>query len=617
MKKKGIFRFRDHYGKLSEAPIRWYDFLILGTFMLFCFLSYTMRDILHTAGCSYGYLDGHIFDFYDYLAAYGIDEGGGAGLHASYMPTVYLIFAVWNLPMKLFGVVPKATAVLGILPVMWAKVLPCLVFLAGGFVVLLIAKELGMADHKAKLVMYAYISMPVALYGQFILGQYESFIVFCVLLGVYNWLKKRHVQFVIWFSIALTFKITALLFFIPLVLLREKNIWKILLSCAAVFVLYGLEFLIYRGSPTFLSYAFGIGTSGDNPTGYIFNAAYFTGYILTENLKYEVYLAVLAFAGVCAYAYFKNTVSPDEEKRYAMFILCLTGAALFAFSKWHPHWLMIVVPFWTITAFMHRDTKIWMVLDLLFTALFIMFCTGQFIGVADEVMLSKGIFKFLLPGGVPTVKTQMIEYLGKFDMSVELSLLTAMILIFAAFKHPKFMTSDLNVSADKTIGWIRARYMIGLLIFILPSLLVVKDSVGDQRASYLEEVRARYVSSGEGDFTVSQSFVSEGSVSKIKFPVSMGNNTKEGTLVLSLLSENGEILYTEAYDMKNFYEGKIVMAKPGIVLPEDENVEVRFEASGLNDGATFALLGNGGGTQQNAYLNGEETDYHLNINIYR
>ena len=115
---------------LTEGPIRWWDYLILAALMLFCFLSYEMRDLLHTAGCSYGFLDGHILDFYDYLAAQGIAEDGTVGLHASYLPTVYVIFALWNLPMKIFGIVPRATAQLSMTAVMWAKILPCLAYFA-------------------------------------------------------------------------------------------------------------------------------------------------------------------------------------------------------------------------------------------------------------------------------------------------------------------------------------------------------------------------------------------------------------------------------------------------------------------------------------------------------
>ena len=75
--KKSIFQ------KLSIPDLRWYDWVILFALMAFLFLAYQMHDLAHTAGCSYGYLNGHIFDFYDYLAAHGIAEDGEPGLWAS------------------------------------------------------------------------------------------------------------------------------------------------------------------------------------------------------------------------------------------------------------------------------------------------------------------------------------------------------------------------------------------------------------------------------------------------------------------------------------------------------------------------------------------------------
>ena len=616
-KEKKMFRFRDHFGRLTESPLHWADFVILGLLMLFCFLSYTMRDLAHTAGCSYGFLDGHFLDFYDYLAASGIDENGLVGLHASYMPTVYLLFAVWNLPMKLFGIVPQASASLGLLPLMWAKVLPCLVFLGSAYIVLLISKELGMENRKAKVVMYAYLSMPIALYGQFILGQYESFVVFCVLLGVYYWLKKKPVWFVFWFAVALTFKITALLFFLPLLLLREKSIFKILLSAVAVFLLYGLEFLLYRGSPTFLSYAFGIGSAGDNPTGYVFNAAVFTGFIFTENLKFEVYLTVVGFAVLCAYAYFKRADGKDEG-RYALYLLCLAGAVLFGLSKWHPHWLMIVVPFWTVSAFLHRDSKIWMALDLLFMAVFVSFCTCQFAGVTDEVMLTRGIFKYILPNGVPTVRFEMAEIFGKLDMSLELSVITALLVVYAVFRHPKFMADDANAAPDSAMGWLRARYILGLLIFIVPSMMVVWNSVGDQKASYLENNGGAYVASENADFTVSQAFVAkEDKISKIKFNVSLGANPSAGSLSVAVLLETNEKCWETVLDLNDFTEGELVTVTPGVDTVPGETYTVVFATEGLPAESTFRLYGNTGGAYEHAVLDGEPQEYHLMMNVYR
>ena len=76
---------------LQEKPLYLIDWIVLLLLMAVLFVSFEMRDLVHTAGCSYGFLDGHIFSFYDYLAEWGIAEDGSTGLIASYLPSVYVI----------------------------------------------------------------------------------------------------------------------------------------------------------------------------------------------------------------------------------------------------------------------------------------------------------------------------------------------------------------------------------------------------------------------------------------------------------------------------------------------------------------------------------------------
>ena len=603
---------------LTEGPIRWWDYLILAALMLFCFLSYEMRDLLHTAGCSYGFLDGHILDFYDYLAAQGIAEDGTVGLHASYLPTVYVIFALWNLPMKIFGIVPRATAQLSMTAVMWAKILPCLAYFAGAFVVFAITQETGFGVRRGKLVFYAYLTAPVAVYGQFILGQYESFIVLAVLLGVLCWLRKKTIWFIFWFALAMTFKYTAVILFIPLLLLGEKNFWKLLWQVFAVLALVALEFLIFMHSSTFMAYGFGIGNAGDNPTGYVTYASYLTGYYFGGGVEFPVYLAYLAFAFVCAYAYFLRPSTDDEKHRYGMFTACLAIAAMFCFSKWHPHWLMLAVPFWTITAFMHRDTKIFMILDLIFMGLFVMFTCSQFVGITDEVMLNRGIFSRILPNGSVGNVTSMGEIVGKLDMSTELSLLTAMIAVFAVFKHPKYMNPDF-AGGEEPMGWIRARLILGLLFFIIPSLMVVKDNISGPKAAYEEDRRMVWVEFHD-DTAVSQDFVSEGTgIRKIKFPVSVGENPDKPRLYITLTDTSGNELWSDYISTGKYGEGLFVTLKPKAELTEGETYTVRFTVPEAKDQTTFCLLGCSVDEDRYAAAekSGKPQDYHLNLNIYQ
>ena len=608
--KKGLAAF------FRDSAIRWFDAVILLALMLFCFLSYEMRDLYHTAGCSYGYLDGHFLDFYDYLAANGIAEDGSTGLFASYLPTVYLIFAVWNIPMKLFGRMPQASAMLSLVPMLYAKILPCIAYFTCGTLVYKISVIFGMRERKAKLCTYAFLSMPVGLYGQFILGQYESFLILFILLGFYFWLKKKDLYFLLFFAVAVSIKYTALLVFLPLLVLREKKILKMLLYMVLVFAVAGIEFLVYMHSPVFMAYAFGIGGSGDAPTGYVTNAAYFTGFFLGGELKYVVYLAFVAVAFVLAFAYFKQTRDDNEEARYALYFVGLALAAFFCFSKWHPQWLMLLVPFFTIGAFLHKNTRAFFALELLFSVIFIMFCTCQFGLITDEVMIERGILKYLLPGRKLSSYSAMSDYFGFLDMSLELTILTALIAIFAVFRHPKMLAEDGSISQDGAIGWLRARYIIPILMFILVSLFVVKNTIDRPGPFYREEARAIFVNLTEEEEVTQKVVTENGSVSRLQFPVSRGEAFDPVYFTVRVEDEGGTVLYEKRLYSGDYAEGEVVRLKPRIKTQENAELSVIFTAEKPGQDAGFCLLGAEGDAYDEATSGGKTLGYHLDMVLF-
>ncbi len=605
---------------LQEKPLLLIDWILLLLLMALCFLSFEMRDLVHTAGCSYGFLDGHFFDFYDYLKSSAIAEDGSVGMVASYLPTVYVIFAVWNLPMKIFGIVPQASAELGFIPLMWAKILPCLVFFGCGYVLYQICGLLGMGPRKAKFCMFAFLASPVCLFGQFVIGQYESFMIFFVLLGFYYWLKKKDLQFVLFFGIALTFKYTAVLLFVPLLVLREKRILRVLLGLFVLILPAVFEFLIFSGSEGFRASVFGLGAdASDSPVGYVTNAAYFTGFSLGKNLNYAVYLAFLSFALVAAWAYFTKPADNRMEQDYALYFLCLAVSALFCFSKWHPHWLMLAVPFYTVSAFRHKNTAVFMALEMLFGVLLVMFSVCQFQKVVDEVMLNRGIFKFLLPLEKVGRETTLSEYLGKLDMSIELTLLTALMAVFAVFKHPNYYDESPDAPADSAMGWIRARAVIPMLVLLIPAALVLRANFRPSVCPYSEDRAGVFIEIPEGGEIV-QSFTSEGSsLRKLKFPVSVGENSERTVLEISVTEKDGTVLYEKEIRAKSCFEGEFVLLKPGAALQEGREYEVHFAVTEAEKDSSFRLLGmkDPAPGYEDAVLSGKAQDYHMDLLIYQ
>ena len=81
--------------KLFKAPPARPDWLIFGVAALVCFLVFEHTDILSTGAASLAYLEGHVLDFPDYVAAVLAPIG--------YLPSTYVVFALWNIPLRLLG----------------------------------------------------------------------------------------------------------------------------------------------------------------------------------------------------------------------------------------------------------------------------------------------------------------------------------------------------------------------------------------------------------------------------------------------------------------------------------------------------------------------------------
>jgi len=598
------------------GKLKWWDYLIFAVVALVCFLCFQQRDLQHTAGCSVGYLNGHIFDFYDYCGEFDI--------HPSYMPTVYILFAIWNIPMRLAGFLTIPTEDITLMATMWSKLLPCIVYILSGIIVYRICMEIGMGSLKSKYCVYACLTMPVAVYNQFIFGQYDIFMTACALLGVYYYLKKKEFWFVFWFAIAVTFKYTALVLFLPLLLLRQKNVWRVLRSCVLLVIPLAVEFLLYRGSTGFSSYAFGVGSSGDTPTGYIFSAGIYTGFQLSAQY-YEVSLVVMVYGVILALAYFTTVRDDRGVAEWAFYLACLSFFVLFGLSKWHPQWLLFAVPFWVISSFMHKDTKIFMVLDLLFMLFFVMFIVQTIPNNVDQAMLNKGILKGLVDGDIGT-ELMMKDVVGKIGPELCLSILSMMMLVYALFKHPKYCLADVSARID-CMGWMRTRFLAGTAFFVLPAFLClfvaltgadpgyqVKQTAEGASVVYMEEI---------GD-SVSQRFCSKGSsLDQIQFTVMSNGRINDGYLKLTLKdAADGRILYEVDWETDNWVDGDIISLDFGdYPLAEGQYYEVLLETTAAMGDYCLGIQANNGNLtgdeMEYASVGGKKQDYQLVMTVYQ
>ena len=315
------------------------DVFVIWGIMAFFFFWFVTWDCVITSSQSYAYLEGHIIDFSSYNRAV-------TGTHINYLQPMYLIFALWNLPLKLFGLTTNQCeeniGLLSAAEITWVKLLVVVFFAVCAVTVYKIALLIASKEKLAKLSMFLFASSPLTIFTIFAFGAYDIFGVTFTMLGLYAFLRHKRWQFMLWFSLALPLKFFAFLPFLPLLLLDEKNAWKILRSLLVVI------------APTLACFAWFLLDQGSTPLLLLGDLG-ISSLDLGSWMKPSVF--ALAYLAVCLFAYFKCVDDDRRQRQKYAIMLPLAGLSLiFVCTFWHHQWIILLTP-WLALAFLFSPNK--------------------------------------------------------------------------------------------------------------------------------------------------------------------------------------------------------------------------------------------------------------------
>ncbi len=585
-----------------EKPLSLFDYIAFVVIGIVCYLSFQQGDIMHTAGSSFGFLQGHILDYYDWVA-YEYD------IWDSYMPSTYILFAIWNIPMKLFGIMTEPHATAEFWVIMWFKLLPTLFYLSSGVLVYKIAKEIGMGSGKSKLCMYAFLTAPIGFFSQFMFGQYDSFTVFFILLGLLYYYKKNHKLFVLFFALAIPFKLWPLLFFVPLLLLREKNIWKIIGNMGLVVIPYAVEFVLFYSNDVFKEYVIGFA-----PANYVSAAGIDAG-------NATVSFMILLWGFLCAYAYFREPEDEVKDVQWSLFLCCMVLVALFGLSQWHPQWLLLAMPFFVITAFINKNTKLFLLLDVFMMLFFSAYVVNTWPNHVDQELFSWGIFGDYIYKYIGS-KLMMKDIYMITDTKFLYTVFTALLVISAVLKHPKLCVPDFKTDVNNCIGWIRARFFVGVGIFVVPAVICFIYAMMPPYLIYKTSDSYGITAPLLADTTISQVFVSPAKeLESVTFRVATYERENDIDIDISVIDhDTNEVVHTMVVNAKDFVDnGWITISLSGVEVEPDEEYRLEFkcEEADMENCITFYRTEDYGKQYYGCAMIGDEMqEYHLCMEIY-
>lgn len=387
------------------------DGWLLALGLLFCLVTMYYWDITVTARFSLVFIDsifdGRFISFYDNAMASGMVPEG-----AVYDIGIYLIFAVWGLPVwilnKLFALEPMSMGSL-----LWFKFLLVLFLLGTIKRFRQIMEEMGFEGVTVRYAERIYLTSSVLIFPVLVSAQYDIIPLYFILLGTCFYLHGKNKLFLLCFAFAMTTKPFAALPVVALILLREKKISRILLQvCGSA-----LPMLVLKGL-----YSFSEGyreSCGD----------FFTMMLpLLLDVSIEigsvsVSLFMLGLIGVYIYC-FARKESGDRQKdsRAAMLSLAVLWAVFCLFAKINPYWSVYLAPFLVMAVFMSKDRiDLALILDLVFQLAFTVVMVMKFTWVYGgsetfSYLLLKPLYGKLIGNGDSVTVAGMLRRLMIEDM---------------------------------------------------------------------------------------------------------------------------------------------------------------------------------------------------------
>lgn len=452
MIKDNFAKIDNFQSKILPKSVIWIDVVVYAVVLLVCFLLFQQADLYHTMGSSFAYVNGHFQDFYDFNKVRFIRN--------DYLPILYSVFALWNLPLKMFGINYDAMVAeyldLWPIPIIWDKLLLVAFFFATVIMVYKVAEVVSEGSKtRARLIAILFATTPIAIFAVFIMGQYDILGLFFTMIGFYYYVRKDFNRFAWFFSIAISFKFFALVIFIPLLLLAEKKLAQIAKFGVISLVVTMTQVAFYWESKAFRDGILVLVTGkADQAAG------------LGSSLYNPAFYMMAMYAVICLYAFVKKGENDYEWRKMAVYISLAAYGTMFGAVVWHPQWLIILTPFFALTYLYVKDKRILYIVDIIGAISFVLLVVSIWPNNVDVTMLKWGAFKGLFES-IPLIN---IDLTSKYLIPVFKAILYTylfsplLVLLFQRVSNRHRIVDGLETQ------YIRARFFIIVVVFVIPSL---------------------------------------------------------------------------------------------------------------------------------------------------
>ena len=411
--------------------------------------------MIDTVNHAFQYLNGNIFNFYEVNKTLSPP--------AVYMPSTYIIFALWGLPVKIF------TDNLDNAPfaIFWFKLLTTLFWAGSLYLVYKILRLNKTSEANSKIAVGLIATSPVIFFSQFLFGQYDSLTLYFVLLGTYLFFQEKTFKGALAFGLGISLKYHAFLIFLPLLLIREKKAQNVFKAGFVALLPTILFMLPYLKSPAFKENVLQF-----EGAGRILSAQF------VASGPYAIYpIFLFLFGLICFYCYLKDFNNDEEKNLFSLYVSYIVYAVMFSLIAWNPQWPLVLMPFLTLMHLMSEKRERFLMIEVFMCFAFFGFNYFVWPGNTDEMLMLKGLFSEQVPFlGIRHIKSVYL----KLPTPIYFTLFSTSILIFALYKTMVKEKLSFNFKINDTKALLkiaRIRFYFGLCtLFFLPLIIVLMRS---------------------------------------------------------------------------------------------------------------------------------------------
>ena len=325
------------------------EWFIAGVLFMFLFMSYCYIDtasiIRYEAGFAESLVKGEFKDLYGITynnILYAKEHNLSGTAFPTYDLPLNLVLGVWGIPLYLYRTysgAPDIAESFGQMLYGKSVFLPALIITM--ILVYKICLALGTDKRRALWGTYIYMTSSIVTTSIAIVGQCDVIGMTLILAGLLAFIKKENRKFMLFFTLSMPFKMYAMFFFLPLMLLREKKIHmiitKLFIACSLT-MLCGLS-LVNNLEALKAKVHFNLFMLGKLVS------------VTTPLLHEKASVFVILFGALCIWCFLHEEYKDDRKNmRLINFVALLSVVTTFISFSSYPYWFVYLAPYLAVSS---------------------------------------------------------------------------------------------------------------------------------------------------------------------------------------------------------------------------------------------------------------------------